>query len=51
MPKISHTLREERRHTSLVRWRGYTNTTNERLERVIQKISEFYFKNPAKTPE
>jgi hypothetical protein len=37
MPKIPYILREERRHTPLMPWKGSTNTTKERLERVIQR--------------
>jgi hypothetical protein len=37
MPKIPHILREERRHTPLMPWQGSMNTTEERLERVIQR--------------
>jgi hypothetical protein len=38
-------LREERRHTSLMSWQGSTNTTKERLERVIQRNLWVLFEN------
>jgi hypothetical protein len=49
IPKIQHILSEEKRHAPLLPWRRFKNTTNERLERVIQGISEFYLKNLAKS--
>ena len=49
--KIPQTLREERRQTSWVPWRGSTNTTYQRLERVIHKNLWVLFENHAKTLE
>jgi hypothetical protein len=44
-------LREERRQTTWVPWRGSTNTIYERLERVIHRNLWVLFENLAKTPE
>jgi hypothetical protein len=51
IPKILHSEKREGKTPSLP-WKGSTNTTYERLERVIQKgISEFHFKKSTKTLE
>jgi hypothetical protein len=41
-------LREERRHTPLMSWQGSTNTTKERLEKVIHRNLWVLFENIAK---
>jgi len=44
MPHTTNTTYFESRHIPLLPWLGSRNTTKERFERVIQRISEFYLK-------
>ena len=44
MPHTKNTTYFERRHIPLLPWKGSRNTAKERIERVIQGISEFYLK-------